>query len=87
MQVGEMAGIAVGATVMLNILIAGYVPTQHLCFPQTIPSLQTCFDIYMYPTITNYHIIAIIYIGPVWIRTKEHIFEVYLLKKALKKLR
>lgn len=27
MQVGELAGIAVGATVMLNILIAGYV--QH----------------------------------------------------------
>jgi len=27
MQVGELAGIAVGATVMLNILIAGYVPT------------------------------------------------------------
>lgn len=26
-QVGELAGIAVGATVMLNILIAGYVPT------------------------------------------------------------
>lgn len=25
MQVGELAGIAVGATVMLNVLIAGYV--------------------------------------------------------------
>lgn len=25
MQVGELAGIAVGATVMLNILVAGYV--------------------------------------------------------------
>jgi hypothetical protein len=25
LQVGELAGIAVGATVMLNILIAGYV--------------------------------------------------------------
>lgn len=32
MQVGELAGIAVGATVMLNILIAGYVriPTYRL---------------------------------------------------------
>lgn len=28
MQVGELAGIAVGATVMLNILIAGYVSTK-----------------------------------------------------------
>ncbi len=27
MQVRELAGIVVGATVMLNILIAGYVPT------------------------------------------------------------
>ena len=27
LQVGELAGIAVGATVMLNILIAGYVGT------------------------------------------------------------
>lgn len=28
MQVGELAGIAVGATIMLNVLIAGY----GLCF-------------------------------------------------------
>lgn len=30
MQVGELAGIAVGATVMLNILIAGYVTVSLL---------------------------------------------------------
>ena len=37
MQVGELAGIAVGATVMLNILIAGYAPTHYsLVTPERI---------------------------------------------------
>lgn len=64
MQVGELAGIAVGATVMVNILIAGYVPTHfsRVTPKRILKDKFTNFSRYLYVTTsTPYHNIAVIH--------------------------